>query len=147
VRTAALGLALWLAATAALGADSAPDRVLEDPAQEARARALQTALRCVVCQGQSIADSNAPLAADMRNLIREQIAAGRSDDEIKSFLVARYGEFVLMEPPLRGDTLLLWFAPALLVLVGGGIIAVTVLRARRRADEEGLEAGGTVPKS
>ena len=139
MRTAALCLAGFLAATPAFGAQSAPEFTLSDPALEARARGLQTQLRCVVCQGQSIDDSNAPLAADLRRLVREQIAAGRSDAEIKQFLVARYGDFVLMRPPLRNDTFLLWFGPALVVLAGAGFIAVTIARARRRAAAGGVE--------
>jgi len=105
---------------------------LADPVLEARAKSLQKELRCLVCQGQSIDESNAPLAADLRRLIRQQIQGGQSDDDIKSFLVARYGAFVLMKPPVREDTFILWFGPALLVLIGGGVIGVTVLRARRR---------------
>ena len=105
---------------------------LADPVLEARAKALQRELRCVVCQGQSIDESNAPLAADMRRLIREQIQDGKSEDEIKGFLVARYGTFVLMNPPVTGDTYFLWFGPVFLVLLGAGAIGVTILRARRR---------------
>jgi|SRR6185312_4298832 len=105
---------------------------LANPVLEARAKALQTQLRCLVCQGQSIDESNAPLAADLRRLIREQMQSGKSDDDIKSFLVARYGAFVLMKPPVRQDTFFLWFGPALLVVGGAGIIGVTILRARRR---------------
>ncbi len=105
---------------------------LADPVLEARAKALQRELRCVVCQGQSIDESNSPLAADMRRLIREQIQDGKSDDDVKGFLVARYGTFVLMNPPVSGDTYLLWFGPLVLVLLGAGAIGVTVLRARRR---------------
>jgi cytochrome c-type biogenesis protein CcmH len=120
---------------------------LANPVLEARAKALQTQLRCLVCQGQSIDESNAPLAADLRRLIRQQIQSGKSDDDIKSFLVARYGAFVLMKPPVRQDTFFLWFGPALLVLGGAGIIGVIVLRARRRlATDSGqdldLETGG-----
>jgi cytochrome c-type biogenesis protein CcmH len=105
---------------------------LADPVLEARAKAMQRELRCVVCQGQSIDESNAPLAADMRRLIREQIQDGKSDDEIKDFLVARYGTFVLMNPPVSGDTYVLWFGPVVLVLIGAGAIAMTIMRARRR---------------
>jgi cytochrome c-type biogenesis protein CcmH len=111
-------------------------RPLADPALEARAKALQRELRCVVCQGQSIDESNAPLAADMRRLIREQIESGKSDQDIKGFLVARYGTFVLMNPPVTSDTYFLWFGPVLLVLLGAGVIGVTVLRSRRRLAAE-----------
>ena len=107
-----------------------------DAAQEARARSLFRELRCVVCQGQSIDESNAPLAADLRRIVREKIGEGESDDSIKEFLVERYGVFVLMSPPVRGDTYLLWFGPVLLLLAGGGIIFMTVRRAQRRAAAE-----------
>jgi cytochrome c-type biogenesis protein CcmH len=105
---------------------------LADASLEARAKSLQRELRCLVCQGQSIDESNSALAADLRRLIRQQIQGGQSDDDIKNFLVARYGAFVLMKPPVRQDTFFLWFGPGLLVLVGGAVIGVTVLRARRR---------------
>jgi len=113
---------------------------LADPALEARAKLLQRELRCVVCQGQSIDESNAPLAADMRRLIREQIQDGKSDDDIKGFLVARYGTFVLMNPPVGADTYVLWFGPVILVLIGAGVIGMTIMRARKRlATEPGSE--------
>jgi cytochrome c-type biogenesis protein CcmH len=109
---------------------------LADPALEARAKALQRELRCVVCQGQSIDESNAPLAADMRRLIREQLQEGKSDAAIKDFFVVRYGTFVLMNPPVEGDTYLLWFGPLVLFLVGAVVIGMTILRARRRLTTE-----------
>src|SRR5438105_4172367 len=105
---------------------------LANPVLEARAKALQKELRCLVCQGQSIDESNAPLAADLRRLIRQQIQAGQSDSEIKDFLVARYSAFVLMKPPVRQDTFFLWFGPMLLVLAGAGVIGVTIARSRQR---------------
>ena len=105
---------------------------LADAALEARAKALQKELRCLVCQGQSIDESNAPLATDLRRLIRQQIESGESDEQIKDFLVARYGVFVLMQPPVRTDTYFLWFVPAFLLLIGGTTIAVTIARSRRR---------------
>jgi cytochrome c-type biogenesis protein CcmH len=98
---------------------------------------VQKELRCLLCQGQSIDESNAPLAADLRRLIRQQIQGGQSDNDIKTFLVARYGAFVLMKPPVREDTFFLWFGPAMLVLVGVGVIGVTVLRSRRRLTDDG----------
>lgn len=109
---------------------------LSDPVLEARAKALQKELRCLVCQGQSIDESNAQLATDLRRLIRQQIDAGQSDDQIKDFLVARYGVFVLMNPPVRSDTFLLWFGPVLLLLIGGGGIGIVILRSRRRLASE-----------
>lgn len=97
-----------------------PDEVMHDPAKEARARALSRELRCMVCQNQSIDDSEAPLARDLRLLVRERIASGDSDKQVLDFLVARYGEFVLLKPPLKEHTLILWFlTPA--VLLGGGV--------------------------
>jgi cytochrome c-type biogenesis protein CcmH len=105
---------------------------LANPVLEARAKALQKELRCLVCQGQSIDESNAPLAADLRRLIRQQMAAGQSDQQIEDFLVARYGAFVLMRPPVRQDTLFLWFGPMLLVFAGLGVIGVIIARSRQR---------------
>ena len=102
-----------------------------DPVLEARARTLQRELRCMVCQGQSIDESDAPLAADLRQLVREQIAAGRSDGEIKDYLHARYGDFILMQPPVQSDTWLLWFAPLLVLGVGGAVAWMVIARARR----------------
>jgi cytochrome c-type biogenesis protein CcmH len=109
---------------------------LTDPVLEERAKGLQRELRCVVCQGQSIDESNAPLAADMRRLIREQIQEGKSDNDIKGFFVARYGTFVLMNPPVETGTYFLWFGPILLVLLGAGVIGITIMRARRRLATE-----------
>ncbi|MCA1953226.1 MAG: cytochrome c-type biogenesis protein CcmH [Hyphomicrobiales bacterium] len=108
-----------------------PGERLADPAQEARARRLSLELRCLVCQNQSIDDSDAVLAADLRRLVRERIAAGDSDRQIRDFLVARYGEFVLLNPPFSERTLLLWSLPALALLAGAG--AVWTLFRRRRA--------------
>lgn len=98
-----------------------PEEVLSDPALEARARALSAELRCVVCQNQSIDDSNAPLARDLRILLRERLVAGDTDEEVKQFLVERYGTFVLLKPPFDWSTLLLWLTP-LIVLVGAGAV-------------------------
>lgn len=92
-----------------------PDEVLKDPALETRARDLSKILRCVVCQNQSIDDSNAPLARDLRILLRERLQAGDNDDEAIDYIVARYGNFVLLKPPLQLNTLLLWFGPALIL--------------------------------
>jgi len=97
-----------------------PDEIMPDPAQEARARALSREIRCMVCQNQSIDDSDASLARDLRLLVRERIAKGDSDREVRDFLVARYGEFVLLKPPFELHTLLLWLLPPL-VLIGGGL--------------------------
>lgn len=95
-----------------------PDEVLADPALEARARALSSQLRCMVCQNQSIDDSNAELARDLRLLVRERLKNGDSDQAVIDYVVSRYGEFVLLNPRLRGETLLLWGAPIVLFLAG-----------------------------
>jgi len=123
-------------ASAAPGEDSTYVAPLADPVLEARAKALQKELRCLVCQGQSIDESNAELATDLKRLIREQIQSGQSDDQIKDFLVARYGIFVLMQPPVRNDTYFLWFVPVGLLLVGGVAIGATIRRSRRRLSSE-----------
>ena len=120
VRLLVLSLAL-LASGAALAVE--PDEVLTDPALEARARALSAELRCLVCQNQSIDDSNAPLARDLRLLVRERLAAGDSDEQVKTFLVERYGTFVLLKPPFDSRTLLLWLAP-LVVLAGAAVLII-----------------------
>ena len=96
-----------------------PDEIMADPAKEARARDLSRELRCMVCQNQSIDDSEAPLARDLRLLVRERIAAGDSDSKVIDFLVARYGEFVLLKPRFNPHTLLLWLVPPLALLGGG----------------------------
>jgi cytochrome c-type biogenesis protein CcmH len=103
-----------------------------DPATEARLRALSQELRCLVCQNQTIADSNADLAVDLRREVRDQILKGRSDTEIKSYLVARYGDFVLYNPPVQANTALLWFGP-LALLVTGGLVWWVLIRRRARS--------------
>ena len=110
-----------------------PDEILKDPALEARARALSQELRCMVCQNQSIDDSDAPLARDLRVLVRERLSAGDSDRQVIDFLVARYGEFVLLKPRLNAHTLLLWLAP-FAALIGGAIGLIAFLRRRARAE-------------
>jgi cytochrome c-type biogenesis protein CcmH len=107
-----------------------PDEVLADPALEARARAISKELRCMVCQNESIDDSDAPLAHDLRVLVRERLKAGDSDQQIINFLVSRYGEFVLLRPPLSWHTAALWGTPPALVLLG--IIMIVVVERRRR---------------
>ena len=144
-------LAWLLAASApALGAEAVPTE--QDPVAQARAVRLSGELRCLVCQNQTIADSNADLAVDLRRQVREQIAAGRSDREIIEFMTSRYGDFVLYRPPLRISTALLWAGPALLLVIGAFVLA-RMLRARKsaatlplsdedRARAERLLAGG-----
>jgi cytochrome c-type biogenesis protein CcmH len=116
-----------------------PDEQLPDPAQEARARALSRDLRCVVCQNQSIDESDAALAHDLRIILRERIAAGDSDDQAVDFLVQRYGSFVRLKPPFQADTWALWLGP-LAVLLGGGAAAAFYLRGRSGAAPETLSA-------
>jgi len=132
-----IALALALALTAAAPAWAVlPDEQLADPVLEARARALSKELRCVVCQNQSIDDSDADLARDLRLLVRERLQAGDSDEAVKDYLVARYGSFVLLRPPMTGETLLLWLGPLAVVVLGGAGVAVYLGRRRR----EGVEA-------
>lgn len=111
-----------------------PDEVLDDPALEARARALSTGLRCLVCQNQSIDDSDAPLAKDLRVLVRERLKAGDSDEEIIDYVVDRYGEFVLLKPRLSPHTWLLWFATPFVLLAALAAIVFGYHR-RKRAVE------------
>ena len=103
----------------------------DDPAQEARYKALTEELRCTVCQNQNLADSDAPLAQDLRREIHKMMTAGRSDAEIKTFLVERYGDFVLYRPPMQGNTLALWAIPGVL-LFGGAVVVLFVVRGRNR---------------
>jgi cytochrome c-type biogenesis protein CcmH len=132
-----------------------PDEVLKNPALEKRAREISSGLRCMVCQNQSIDDSDAPLARDLRLLVRERLSTGDTDGQVRDYLVQRYGEFVLLKPAFRGHTLLLWLAPGI-VLVLGGIGAYAALRRRsqsvpdlddeeRRAVEALLESDQSVP--
>ncbi|QGM47184.1 alpha/beta fold hydrolase [Methylocystis heyeri] len=109
-----------------------PSEKLSDPALEARARNISGELRCLVCQNQSIDDSDAPLAKDLRTLVREQIKVGATDEQVRNFVVSRYGDFVLLRPPFKPETLLLWLAP-LLVLIGGGSAIWSAARKRRWA--------------
>lgn len=121
----------WMVlSTAALALD--PSEMLEDPEQEARARALDHALRCVVCQSESVASSNAQWAIDARQVIREQVAAGQSNAQIVDFFVERYGEFVLMTPRTSGSNWMLWAAGPLMFLLAAGI-GIGYLRGRSRA--------------
>jgi cytochrome c-type biogenesis protein CcmH len=120
-------LAALAAPTAALAVS--PDEILKDPALEARARNLSGELRCMVCQNQSIDDSEAPLAKDLRLLVRERLTEGDSDKQVLNFLVARYGDFVLLKPPFKWDTLLLWGVSPAALLVG---LVALVMMARRR---------------
>ena len=123
---AALALLAGLAAAGACRAVE-PGEILSDPLLESRARTISEGLRCLVCQNQSIDDSAAPLARDLRVIVREHLRAGDTDGEIRAYLVRRYGDFVLLKPPFAPATLLLWGTPALALLLGGAALM------RRRA--------------
>ena len=129
--------ALLLAFAVAVSLDTAvlavqPSEVLDDPALEERARRLSAGLRCMVCQNQSIDDSDAELARDLRVLVRERIAAGETDDEVIDYVVSRYGEFVLLRPTFSLRNAALWATPVILLAIGGSFIAINARRQRRR---------------
>ncbi len=130
IQTFVVGLLLALCAGSALAVD--PLEQLRDPALEARAREISAGLRCLVCQNQSIDDSDAPLAKDLRLLVRQQLKKGESNQQVIDYIVARYGEFVLLKPRFHLNTLLLWIAPIL--LVGGGLLLAS--RVVRRSQPE-----------
>ena len=132
MRLIRLALVVLLALASAPAFAVQPDEVMKDPALEARARVLSAELRCLVCQNQSIDDSEAPLARDIRLLIRQRIKQGESNDEVRAYLVSRYGDFILLKPPFQADTLLLWLSPAI-VLSLGTAAALYVLRRAPRA--------------
>jgi cytochrome c-type biogenesis protein CcmH len=134
-----LAMAIALAALPAKAVQ--PDEVLSDPALEARARSISEELRCLVCQNQSIDDSDAPLAKDLRLLVRERLKAGDSDQEIVDFVVARYGEFVLLKPRLSPHTLILWFATP--ILFGAALLLIWLAYRRRQS----VAAEGLAPLS
>lgn len=133
-RTPALLLAALLAAPLA-AKEAAP--AAADPVLEKRVTALAEELRCLVCQNQTLAESNAPLAEDLRNQLREKMREGKSDREVVDFLVERYGDFVLYRPPLKATTVLLWFGP-LLLLAAGFAVLLRRVRARRAVVESGV---------
>ncbi|SDP46292.1 cytochrome c-type biogenesis protein CcmH [Filomicrobium insigne] len=133
VRVGICSLALATTMFAGVGAAVEPDEILKDPALETRARELSLELRCLVCQNQSIDDSNAPLARDLRLLVRDRLKAGDTNREVLDFVVARYGQFVLLKPPFNTHTLLLWLAPAL-ALISGIWLAYRVFLSSRGRD-------------
>jgi len=128
---AALAALVWMTAPAPA---VQPDEVLPDPGLEARARDISRDLRCLVCQNQSIDDSNAPLARDLRLLVRERLKAGDSDDGVVAYVTDRYGDFVRLKPPFQANTWLLWLGPLAALLAGGAGVALH-LRHRRRTAE------------
>jgi cytochrome c-type biogenesis protein CcmH len=127
-------LALAIFANVPAGYAVQPDEMLSNPVLEKRARTISSELRCLVCQNESIDESNAPLAADIRRLVRERLTAGDSDAQVKDYLVARYGEFVLLKPRFELSTLLLWLTPVLVFLAG------LVLAARAAARQPATES-------
>jgi len=133
MRAVLLAAMMGLAAASALAVE--PGERLADPVLEARARALSGELRCLVCQNQSIDDSNADLAHDLRVLIRERLSAGDSDAQVLQFMVHRYGDFILLRPPVQPETYLLWFGP-FVVLALGALGAALYLRRSRRAPQQ-----------
>jgi len=125
----ALRLFVFAVLAALCGAAQASEPMtFDDPAQEERFLELTTELRCLVCQNQTLSDSDAPLAQDLRREIHGMIVAGRTDAEIKEFMIARYGDFVLYRPPVQSNTLLLWAAPLILLLIGAAVIVRSVRR-------------------
>jgi cytochrome c-type biogenesis protein CcmH len=138
VRRLLLAAIAGLALAGSAGAVT-PDEQLQDPKLEARARALSQELRCLVCQNQSIDDSAAPLAHDLRVILRERLAAGDSDEQAKAYLVRRYGDFVLLRPPFQADTWALWLGPPAVLLLGAAGVAL-YMRGRSRTPEPPLSA-------
>ncbi len=132
---AALTVALWSPPAPAVN----PDEMLANPGLEKRAREISKVLRCLVCQNQSIDDSDADLAKDLRIIVREQLLNGDSDSQVIDYVVARYGDFVLLKPPFKGATLVLWLGPA--VILGLGIMAVVLFFRRRRIPVSGTGPG------
>jgi cytochrome c-type biogenesis protein CcmH len=122
----------------AVPAATNPDEILADPVLEQRARDLSKQLRCLVCQNQSIDDSDADLAGDLRRIVREQLVAGKSDGEVIDYLTARYGDFVLLKPPVKPATWSLWFGPALVLVIAAAGIVGYVTRQRRRGTQAAL---------
>jgi cytochrome c-type biogenesis protein CcmH len=123
MKTRALLAALLALLLAGAAGAVEPNEMLKDPALEARARAISQEIRCVVCQNQSIDDSNAEIAHDLRLIVRERLLAGDTDRQVKDYLTARYGDYLLLDPPFRANTLILWLGPALILVIGIGVIA------------------------
>jgi cytochrome c-type biogenesis protein CcmH len=121
-----------------------PDEIMDDPALEARAREVSKDLRCVVCQNQSIDDSNSGIAKKMRVLVRDRIAHGDSNQEVKDYLVSRYGDFVLLKPPMKAKTMVLWFGPALMIVIG---LVGIIFYYRRRSAQAAAGTAGVSPLS
>ena len=138
MRSLRLVLLVFFAALAEPSFAVQPDELMRDPALESRARALSGQLRCMVCQNQSIDDSDAPLARDIRVLIRQRIAEGESNDAVRTYLVSRYGDFILLKPPFKPETLLLWLSAPL--TLAAGLVAVWLARRRAPVTTRALSA-------
>ena len=121
-----------------------PDEVLSDPVMENRAREISRGLRCLVCQNQSIDDSDADLAKDLRIIVRERLTAGDSDAQVVDFVVSRYGDYVLLKPPFKLATLVLWLGPT--AIAGGGLIAVLMFFRRRRTGESAVQPAAVLTR-
>ena len=129
-------LVTWMALAPLPSVSVEPGERLKDPILEARARDISKGLRCLVCQNQSIDDSDASLARDLRVLVRERLTAGESDDQVIAYVTSRYGDYVLLEPPLKPTTYLSWFGPVGIFLVGGAAVFVFLRRRTRLAGDE-----------
>lgn len=136
-----LVLIVWIALAPPAAVAVEPGERLDDPVLEARARDISKGLRCLVCQNQSIDDSDAGLARDLRVLVRERLSGGETNDQVIAYVTARYGDYVLLEPPLKPTTYLLWFGPAGIFLAGGAAVMVYMRRRTR------MGAGGAAPLS
>ncbi len=145
VRTSSILAGLALIATVWSGSAWAiqPDEMLANPKLEARARAIGKELRCLVCQNESIDDSDADLAHDLRVLVRQRVAAGDSDEQAKQYIVARYGNYVLLKPPFDAETYLLWFGPLVLLLCAAGVATIYYRRAASVVEAAPLSAEET----
>jgi cytochrome c-type biogenesis protein CcmH len=141
VRKFFLVLIVWIALAPPAAVAVEPGERLDDPVLEARARDISKGLRCLVCQNQSIDDSDAGLARDLRVLVRERLSGGETNDQVIAYVTARYGDYVLLEPPLKPTTYLLWFGPAGIFLAGGAAVMVYMRRRTR------MGAGGAAPLS
>jgi cytochrome c-type biogenesis protein CcmH len=129
-------LVAWLMLAGVALAALEPEEMLKDPASEKRARTITKELRCVVCQNQSVDDSDAPLAKDIRMIVRERIMAGETDAEVRAYVVKRYGQYVLLRPPLGVDTALIWVGPFALLAIGLGVAALYLRRVRSVGDAQ-----------
>ena len=135
-RTILIFLAVLIPVWTAVAKDALP--LAEDPQIEARMMKLAENMRCLVCQNQTLADSHSDFAADLRQEMREMMKQGKSDKEIVAYMVARFGDFILFDPPMKSTTILLWFGPFILLLLGGSVLVINVLRRRKRLIETQL---------